>query len=211
MLPAEAIALDDVAAARVGRGMLPPMLRLWENQRALVVPAWRLPSERISSVIDRHGVEWPVCPRSSGGAKVAHGPGTLNVSLIQRMRGFAKPAIDDAYRAWSRLVGMALRDAFSIEIESNRIDGAFCSGRYDAAIDGRKLAGTAQTRKNGAVIVHGTILVSVDRVDYAALVGAELDPDRIVSLHEIVENVSCQQVALSIAKTAIERKSEWLD
>lgn len=219
--PAVAIASDEMLAERVGRGESPPLLRIWENDRALVVPKWRLQGQRVKSIVDRHGQEWPICPRGSGGTAVVHGPGTLNVSLILPLRARHQPSIVDAYKSWLALFGAALGDAYDIAVDAASIQGAFCTGSYDVVADGRKLAGVAQARRRGGVVVHGTVLVNVDRQDYMSLVaigerllgmcdnGTVYDPKRIVSLHELLGRpVSTYEVADALKRTAVDAEGQ---
>jgi octanoyl-[GcvH]:protein N-octanoyltransferase len=210
---AAAVAFDDTLAEAVGRGAAPPIVRIWANDRALVVPRSRLRGQGADSVVDRHGCEWPICGRSSGGAAVAHGPGTLNVSLILRLSGL-RPSIDESYRRWIDTLNAALRDAYGIAVDAAPVEGAFCTGSYDASFDGRKLGGVAQARRKGTVLVHGTILTHVDRREYVELIEAAerrvripsthaaYDPNRIVSLHELTGRpVPPDELARAISRT----------
>ena len=219
--PAEAIALDDAIGVSVASGISPPTLRIWVNNRALVLPAWRLCGSAAGTVMDGFGQTWPICGRSSGGAAVAHGPGTLNMSLVLPMRGRSQPSIDASYRLWIGLLSAALSDQFGIAVNAAEVEGAFCSGRYDASVDGRKLAGVSQARRKGTVLVHGTILVEVDRARYLQVIEAgerwlgiasaprSYDAERMVSLHELVRRpVGLQELANSVIQAAA-RVLEW--
>lgn len=195
--PEVAVAIDEALAATVACGASPPTLRIWTNEHAVVVPR-RHDVSPAARFCDLLGQRWPICVRSSGGAAVAHSPGTLNMSLILPLRDSFDPSISDSYRLWSDILGFALHRNYGIEVDVTCVKGAFCSGRYDAAVDGRKLAGVAQARRNGSVLIHGTILVHVDCAEYLAVVSTAeraLDvvpplggyyPERIISLHEIV-------------------------
>jgi len=210
-----AVALDEALAERLGRGASPPILRIWTNGRAVVLPRSRLRGRGSCGVIDRCGREWPLCARASGGAAVAHGPGTLNMSVILPLRGQHEPSIDGGYRLWIAILDAALRDTYDVAVNAARVERAFCNGRYDAVADGRKLAGIAQARRNGSVLVHGTILIDIDRTEYLRLIGAaeqlvgisnphgEYDPEQIVSLHELTGRVvPAEEVALAIGRAA---------
>ena len=193
--PGTAIARDETLAAQVAAGERPSTIRIWTNRRALVAPRWQLRGNEGHELLDRLGNAWPLCGRGSGGAVVAHGPGTLNMSLVVPARSSTTPSIDEAYGTWFDLLAEALRDAYGIQAAASKVDGAFCNGRYDAAVSGRKLAGTAQMRRRGSVVVHGTILVDVVATDYVELVSrAErvcgsmtraYDARRIISLSEL--------------------------
>jgi lipoate-protein ligase A len=206
-----AVARDDALAEKVGRGEAPSLARIWTNRRSVVVPKWRLRGAAAGSIVDEGGREWPICTRRSGGAAVAHGPGILNVTFILRRTRDSRPAIDEAYRLWIEVVDSALVDAYGVAVEAATVEGAFCHGRYDAVVDGRKLAGTAQARRCGSVVVHGTVLIDVERRAYLGVVQAAeqqlgmekhgvYDAERIVSLRELVGRpVPTAEVAAVIA------------
>jgi lipoate-protein ligase A len=112
--------------------------------------------------------------------------------------GASKPTIDEAYRIWARVLGDALFQTYGVGVEMAEVDRAFCSGRSDVVVEGRKIAGTAQARRGGSVVVHGTLLVDVEPEEYLAVVqnverrlgmfGGRVtrDPTRITSLREVV-------------------------
>ncbi|MDM8350035.1 lipoate--protein ligase family protein [Pseudomonas sp. sp1636] len=88
---------------------------------------------------------WPVALRDTGGEPVPQSAAVLNVALA-----YAVPASDNeqkrietAYlrlceplRAWLRGLGL--------DPGLGEVDGAFCDGRYNVTLGGRKLVGTAQ-------------------------------------------------------------------
>jgi lipoate-protein ligase A len=200
--PAVSVAVDDVLAVAVGRGEAPPTLRLWQNQPALIVPMSRLKHTAAGTAIDVFGHRWPLCGRASGGGAVAHGPGTLNMSIIMPLRKRLEPSIDDSFRLWIAILDAALKEAYSVSVDIGSVEGAFCKGSYDGVVGGRKIAGTAQARRRGSVVVHGTILTNVDPARYVTLIGvadrlsrashaspSPYDAGQIVSLHELVGRV----------------------
>jgi lipoate-protein ligase A len=208
-----AIATDEMIADAVGSGAAPATLRIWENGRALVVPRSCL-RERRGEVVDRFDRAWPIYPRRSGGAVVAHGPGTLHMSVVVPLRGRLQPSIEASYRLWIGVLDTTLRRAYDIAVDGAAVEGAFCGGRFDAVAGGRKLAGVAQARSTGSVLVHGTILVNVDRKEYLRVIEAaerflgisnadRYDPERVVSLHELAgREVTNLELARAIVRTA---------
>jgi lipoate-protein ligase A len=158
--PAQAVALDDVLAMAVGAGSAPPTLRVWQCGLALVAPRRclrGLPQGSISG--------WPLCGRSSGGEAVVLGPGVLCVSLILPLvKG--TPALEQTYLLWLNGVCAGIQLGYGVPVSSGRVPGAFCDGRYNAVVDGRKLGGTAQSRRHGSVVVHGCLLIDVDLAVY---------------------------------------------
>jgi lipoate-protein ligase A len=206
------VARDDDLAAEVGAGVAPPTARVWRNHQAVVMPHWRLRTVEEREVVDRHGAGWPLCGRSSGGGVVVHDGGTLNLSLVFPLRSLGEPSIEAAYALWFDVVGETLRDAYDVIVSPAEVADAFCKGRWDAAVAGRKLAGTAQARRRGAVVVHGTILVDVDAAEYVSLVAraeaaagiagrsSAYDPSTVVSLAELTgSKLTPRAVAATLA------------
>lgn len=84
------------------------------------------------------------------------------------------------------------------------IDGAFCDGRYNVNLNGRKLVGTAQRWRQGlggkrpVVLVHGALLLDNERESMVAAVNrfnecCELEQrcraDAHIALHEVAPAV----------------------
>ena len=167
--PAQAVALDDVLAVNVGTGRAPATLRVWQCGPAIVAPRRCL---RELEQVSHAG--WPLCGRSSGGEPIALGPGILCVSLILPLvRG--TPTLDQSYLLWLNGVSAGIQLAYGVDVSHGRVRGAFCDGSYNAVVDGRKLGGTAQSRRNGCVIVHGCLLVDVDLARYCRTLDALAD------------------------------------
>lgn len=215
--PQRAVARDEALADQVAAGERAPTVRIWTSGRALVVPKWRLREISDCEILDRHGEAWPLCGRGSGGGVVAHCPGTLNLSLIMPAQSAMALSIDDAYSLWIDVLGEALRHTYRIQISASETDGAFCKGRYDAAVGGRKLAGTAQMRRRGSIVVHGTVLVDVLAIEYLELLAqAEVacgakeyahDPSRITSLREVTHQRACVPDLARALREAVSRLS----
>jgi octanoyl-[GcvH]:protein N-octanoyltransferase len=197
-----AVALDDALAERVGTGSSAPAVRIWRNRRVVVLPRSRLAGLDNPLAVDRRGREWSIVARSSGGSAVAHGPGTLNMSLIlSRRRGQPQLTIEAGYRLWINIFARMLSERYGLAVDVASVRGAFCSGKFDAVVDGRKVAGVAQARRKRSIVIHGTILTSVERANYlSAVESAEqvvgfdstantYDPESIVSLHELTGKV----------------------
>ncbi len=210
---ATVIAVDETLAQEVGSGSASSLLRIWTGRRAIVVPRWQLHDRTDLVVIDSNDGAWPICPRASGGTAVAHGAGTLNLSLIVPLRNGA-PTIHAAYDTWNAILDDTLQ-RLNVHVDTARIDQAFCAGSYDVSVDGRKLAGVAQARRHGSVLVHGTILLDVDAHEYLGLVEAaerligvpkghcRYDPTRITCLRELTgEQISGKDLAEALVEAA---------
>jgi lipoate-protein ligase A len=103
--------------------------------------------------------------RASGGGLVPQGPGVWNLSLVWSMRNAPLSNTDGVYRGLCDELSAAFV-RLSILATPQPVNGSFCDGRYNLAVNGRKLAGTAQAwRQIGdqrVVLAHAVIIVDAD-------------------------------------------------
>lgn len=149
-------------AAATGRAAA----HLWSAPEGLVVPRSyeRLPLfDAACRAAAAEG--WPVQVRVSGGGIVPQGPGVLDLSLVWRSDSAAPARTDAIYRALCDRLAAAFA-GMGIAAAPQEVPGSFCDGRFNLAVGGRKLVGTAQSwRRVGsvpAVLVHAVILAGGD-------------------------------------------------
>jgi octanoyl-[GcvH]:protein N-octanoyltransferase len=175
--PAERVAVDALLLEAVRSGAAPATARIWENARCLVVARSdrRLPRFEAARA-ELAAAGWPVIVRESGGTAVPHGPGILSLSLAFRPPRSRRCTIESGYDAVCRPLEAALA-SLGVASERREVKGAFCDGRFDLAVSGRKIAGTAQrwragpggpAPERGAVLAHAVWLVDADRAAAAA-------------------------------------------
>lgn len=164
--PEPALAGDTTLLEEVAAGA-PALARLWRMTHALIVPA------RVSSLpgfteacATSAANNWPVLVRATGGAPVPQFPGMLNIALAYRMGEGTPWSIDDAYRHLAAVLTDALKP-LGLDAVTGEIADAFCPGRYDLSLGGRKIAGLAQRRKRAAtggqaILAHACLLVTGD-------------------------------------------------
>lgn len=137
---------------------------LWECRPALVVPATYRRFERFEALSARFAAQgWPVSVRRSGGGLVPQGPGMLNLSLAWRTPERMADAMEPVYAGLCGLLQDAFA-AFRLQAQPQAVEGSFCDGRYNLALGGRKVVGTAQCWKrvdarHHAVLAHACVLV----------------------------------------------------
>ncbi|MDI5936455.1 biotin/lipoate A/B protein ligase family protein [Halomonas kalidii] len=109
---------------------------------------------------------WPILFRSTGGTPVPQSPAMVNVALALRCRVGSSAAhlewgyrrVGDPWCDW--LASLGVQDA-----DLGSAPGAYCDGRFNVRVKGRKLVGTAQRwrRVRGcrdmAMLVHGAMQV----------------------------------------------------
>ncbi|MDE2094886.1 MAG: lipoate--protein ligase [Burkholderiales bacterium] len=139
---------------------------LWRGEPGLVVPrsCTTLPGWPAAAKAHR------VLVRASGGGVVPQGPGLLNLSLVWRTganaaAGGAPRGTEPIYRALCDGLAHALA-RLGIAAAGQAVEGSFCDGRFNLAVAGRKLVGTAQSWRRVAgtpvVLAHAVIVVDAD-------------------------------------------------
>ncbi|GAA0625241.1 lipoate--protein ligase family protein [Halomonas beimenensis] len=162
-LVAEEALLDMVCQGEVEIGWL-----AWSpRDRGLVMPRRH---ERLAGFPDARDrlVErgWPIRFRSTGGTPVPQSEAVVNLALAVRCRVGSSAAhlewgyhrLGDPWCDWLEALGVA-------DADLGPVPGAYCDGRFNVRIGGRKLVGTAQRwrRVRGcrdmALLVHGAMQV----------------------------------------------------
>ncbi len=114
----------------------------------------------------------PVSLRLSGGGVVPQAAGVINLHLAYPIA--AKYPLEHAesqYQGLCELIARALA-SYGIAANFQNVQGSFCDGRYNLAVEGKKIAGTAQywrrnktaTTPSFSLLSHAVILVNADSV-----------------------------------------------
>jgi len=173
-LQAEQALLASVCAGDAEFGLL-----FWQpTDRALVMPRRlnRLPHfDHACEVSAMAG--WPVLLRETGGEPVPQSAATINIALV-----YAPPRsegdlnrIETGYRRLCDPICQLL-DELGGASSVGEIDGAFCDGRFNVNLDGRKMVGTAQRWRQSqggqrpVGLVHGAMLMDDEREAMVAAV-----------------------------------------
>ena len=147
-------------------------LLFWQpSDRALVMPRRlsRLPGfEEACLASAENG--WPVLLRETGGEPVPQSAATVNIALV-----YAPPRsegdhgrIETGYRRLCDPICTLLTELGG-NASLGEVEGAFCDGRFNVNLDGRKMVGTAQRwrqSKGGqrpVGLVHGALLLDDER------------------------------------------------
>lgn len=173
-LRAEQDLLAAVCAGEQEFGLL-----FWQpSDRALVMPRRlrRLPGfEAASQASAASG--WPVLLRETGGEPVPQSAATINIALVYappRSEG-DQGRIETAYRRLCDPICELLTELGG-NASLGEIEGAFCDGRFNVNLDGRKMVGTAQRWRQSrggqrpVGLVHGALLLDDERESMVAAV-----------------------------------------
>ncbi|MGY3171351.1 lipoate-protein ligase A [Pseudomonas sp. TE12234] len=173
-LQAEQDLLASVCAGDAEFGLL-----FWQpSDRALVMP------RRLNRLLGfEHACEvsaaagWPVLLRETGGEPVPQSASTINIALV-----YAPPRsegdlnrIESGYRRLCDPICQLL-DELGGTSSLGEIEGAFCDGRFNVNLDGRKMVGTAQRWRQSqggqrpVGLVHGAMLLDDERESMVAAV-----------------------------------------
>ncbi|MFY0990629.1 lipoate--protein ligase family protein [Halomonas sp. C05BenzN] len=178
---AEGLALEEALLESICQGEGEFALLAWSPQdRALVMPRRH---ERLAGFPEARDAlrerGWPIQFRSTGGTPVPQCPAVVNVALAQRCRvGSSSAHLEWGYRrlgepwcAWLEALGVKGADL-------GAAPGAYCDGRFNVRIGGRKLVGTAQRWrrvrgcKDMAMLAHGAMQVGETPEALVAVVNA---------------------------------------
>ena len=173
-LQAEQDLLASVCAGDSEFGLL-----FWQpSDRALVMPRRlnRLPGFEAACEISA-AAGWPVLLRETGGEPVPQSASTINIALVYaplRSEGDLN-RIESGYRRLCDPICQLL-DELGGTSSLGEIDGAFCDGRFNVNLDGRKMVGTAQRWRQSqdgsrpVGLVHGALLLDDERDSMVAAV-----------------------------------------
>lgn len=215
--PQQAIDYEAALIERVAAGTLPPTIWLWRNASCLCVSQKdrRLPGFfRAESEFNQMGM--PVTSRSSGGTAVIHGPGVVNLSLIYSLKGKAAFSVAESYLLLCNLVMDFLRSE-GVDCSVSSVPGAFCDGKYNVTVAGKKIGGTAQrvvSRKGQQVVLsHIVILLDVDTERYASLINRfyELSESEVRIDANVMTSLASESDCYRDDDSLYRRFSAWLD
>lgn len=191
----EAARLADIAAGRRDAAAM-----LWSCERALVAPASlsRHPGfER--ACLHANDAGWPVHLRATGGDLVPQSPDIVNLSVLFRASREGASGLEDAYRRLTAPICGALSDA-GISSCYGDVPGAFCDGRFNITVLGRKFAGTAQRWRpmtdGNAIQSHALMLMrppdenmiaTLNRFYHDCGINRVIDASAHVGLHDILQ------------------------
>lgn len=163
---------------------------VWEPAPCLVVPASYRRYPNFEAECNASAAQgWPVRVRRSGGGLVPQGAGMLNLSLAWRTCAPMGEAMEPVYRALCELLQGVIHP-FGVHTTLQAVSGSFCDGRYNLALQGRKVAGTAQywqriSAHEHVVLAHACLLVEANLALLTARANAfeaRLDSGRVYRL-----------------------------
>lgn len=162
-------------------GWSPPALSLGRNQRAA--------EAHDPEALARLGID--LVRRPTGGEAVLHEHERTYAVVARLRRGPFPGGVVDGYARIARAIvaGLGRLGVAAVAVPpgpaSARGRGPVCYdrlGAHEIAVSGRKLVGSAQARRRGAFLQHGSIPLRLDAARLAAAVGRPTDPARWTDL-----------------------------
>ncbi|MFC3900805.1 lipoate--protein ligase family protein [Aliicoccus persicus] len=170
------MAVDELLMEKHRNGQIPPVIRLYE---------WQVPSlslgyfQKVKKEIDTEKVEeygYQMVRRLTGGRGVLHDKELTYSIVVSESHPRMPHSVSESYRIISSgllegFKNLGLDAYFSVpDTEEKRksltnIRSSVCFDTpswYELVVEGKKIAGSAQTRQNGVIMQHGSILLDVD-------------------------------------------------
>lgn len=174
--PAYNMAVDEAILTAHSEGKAPPTVRFYGWQPAtLSVGYFQKAREEIDfAALEREGIGF--VRRPTGGRAVLHDRElTYSIIVSEQYPGIPR-SVTEAYRVLSvgllhgfRRLGL---DARMVQLDTGEEKAQYASlgsaacfdspSWYELVVEGRKIAGSAQTRAKGVVLQHGSILLELD-------------------------------------------------
>lgn len=175
--PERSAAIDEAILLARDKGSVPDTLHLYRRDSPTVSLGY---FERTGSCLDLEAMERlkvRAVRRASGGSAIYTDPGQLIYSVIMDRR-----SVPEDPQATFRILcqGLVLGlEELGVRAEYKPVN--------DILVNGRKISGSAQMRRGGVVLQHGTLLVTVDydRM-FAVLRSSKRVRDSMVSLSELI-------------------------
>ncbi len=175
---------DEALLVLRDRGEIPPTLRLYMWDPSAVTIGY---FQRIRDTVNleyAYERNIPVIRRITGGGTVYHdSKGEITYSIVTSIRGRLVD-VQESYRIICNGIVYALRK-LGLEAVFKPVN--------DILLNGRKVSGSAQTRRRKTLLQHGTLMVSTDLDELARLIRVpreKLASHKVTSIKERVTTVS---------------------
>ncbi|WP_285853307.1 lipoate--protein ligase family protein [Sporosarcina luteola] len=202
--PSYNMALDEALLEWHSRGEIGPVLRFYEWEPATLSIGYfqSVVKEINMDAVEKHGLGF--VRRPTGGRGVLHEHElTYSVIVTEDYPGMPE-SVTEAYRVISGglLEGfrnLGLHAEFSLPASKEQSDNlkkpksAVCFDApswYELVVEGKKVAGSAQTRQKGVILQHGAILLG-------------LDENKLVSLFKFPSEESRKRMLESLPEKAV--------
>ncbi|GGG18074.1 octanoyltransferase LipM [Lysinibacillus alkalisoli] len=174
--PSYNMALDEALMDWHSEGLIPPVIRFYEWEPATVsIGYFQTASKDIDlQAVKRQGLGF--VRRPTGGRAVLHEHELTYSIIVAESYPNMPPTVTEAYRVLSEgllegFKNLGMDAYFSVPETAEQQDAlkkpksAVCFDApswYELVVEGKKVAGSAQTRQKGVILQHGAILLHLD-------------------------------------------------
>jgi lipoyl(octanoyl) transferase len=174
--PSYNMALDEALLDWHSEGKTPPTIRFygWDPATLSVGYFQKVEKEINMDAVKEHGLGF--VRRPTGGRGVLHDEELTYSVIVSEDHPEMPKTVTEAYRVISEGIlkgfqGLGLEACFAVPKTAEEREGlknprsAVCFDApswYELVVEGRKVAGSAQTRQKGVILQHGSILLDLD-------------------------------------------------
>lgn len=226
--PSYNMALDEALLDWHSEGKIPPTIRFygWDPATLSIGYFQKVEKEINLDAVKEHGLGF--VRRPTGGRGVLHEHELTYSVIVSEDHPEMPKTVTEAYRVISEGIlkgfqGLGLEAYFAVPKTAEEREGlknprsAVCFDApswYELVVEGRKVAGSAQTRQKGVILQHGSILLDLDEEKLFSLFNYPSDrvkermqrafKSKAVAMNEI----SSETVTMDMAKGAFKKGFE---
>lgn len=209
--PSFNMALDEALMDWHSEGVIPPVIRFYEwNPATLSVGYFQRAAREINlQAVKDQGLGF--VRRPTGGRAVLHDKELTYSIIVSEEYPDMPKTVTEAYRVLSEgllegFIHLGMDAYFSIpDTEEKQADlkkprSAVCFDApswYELVVEGKKIAGSAQTRQKGVILQHGAILLDIDYEQLLSLFNFSSEdakeemrqklPEKAVAINDLVQ------------------------
>lgn len=170
------MAVDEAILTAHSEGLVPPTVRFYGwNPPTLSVGFFQKAASEVNfDALEQEGVGF--VRRATGGRAVLHDKELTYSMIVSESYPGIPRSVTEAYRVLSQGLLLGFRklglSAEMVQLENEEEKEKYASmgsaacfdspSWYELVVEGRKVAGSAQTRQKGVVLQHGSILLDLD-------------------------------------------------
>ena len=227
--PAFNMALDEALLAWHSEGLIPPVIRFYSWQPAALSIGYFQNVEKEIDMEAVHRLGLGFVRRPTGGRGVLHEHELTYSIIVSEDYPDMPETVTEAYRVLSEgllegFKNLGLDAYFSVpDTEEKRADlkkpkSAVCFDApswYEMVVEGKKVAGSAQTRQKGVILQHGAILIDLDAEKLLSVFKFSSEaakermrskiPEKAVSINSLREKPATPEECIRAFKTGFEQ------
>lgn len=227
--PAFNMALDEALLQWHSEGLIPPVIRFYSWQPAALSIGYFQNVEKEIDMEAVHRLGLGFVRRPTGGRGVLHEHELTYSIIVSEDYPDMPETVTEAYRVLSEgllegFKNLGLDAYFSVpDTEEKRADlkkpkSAVCFDApswYEMVVEGKKVAGSAQTRQKGVILQHGAILIDLDAEKLLSVFKFSSEaakermrskiPEKAVSINSLREKPATPEECIRAFKTGFEQ------